>query len=230
MLVNAPYESHPDFFYPPPKRRIIQDQEGRSYDARDARVTLADIPFVRLREALGRDLMADSASFSAVVEGAQRAVPSVELVLDPETCKVTAGGETFALNPSRFALYWLLAERARDGRPGAHWSEEGFMRKLLHYYGRIENPYSGDYERVETAYERGRGDKIVRAAKSHIKRELQKRLGERHSAPYQIVSLEPIPGTRRKLFGLQVPPNAIRIRRATGPVANLTHAPKRSSR
>ena len=68
VVVNAPYESDRDFFYSPPKSRTIQDRDGRSYDARDARVTLADIPFVRLREALGRDLLAGSASFSAVVE------------------------------------------------------------------------------------------------------------------------------------------------------------------
>ena len=229
VLVNAPYESHSDFFYPPPKSHFIQDQDGRSYDARDARVTLADIPFVRLREALGRDLLAGSASFSAVVEEAQRAVPPVELVLDQETCTVTAGGETFALNPSRFALYWLLAERARSGRPGVHWGDEGFMTERLRYYGRVENQYSGNFERVETAHERGRGEQIAKSTKSHVNRILRDRLGEHRAAPYLIVSLEPIPGTRRKRFGLRVPSNAIRIHN-TGPAARVTHARRGSDR
>ena len=230
VLVNTPYESHPDFFYPPPKSRIIQDQEGRSYDARDARVTLADIPFVRLREALDRDLLADSASFSAVVGEAQRAVPPVELVLDPETCTVTASGKTFTLTPSRFALYWLLAERARDGRPGAHWSEEGFMTERLRYYGRVENQYSGTFERVETAHERGRGEQIVKSTKSHVNRNLRERLGKHHAAPYLIVSLEPIPGTRCKRFGLRIAPNAIRIRTTTGQAPSDAHARRGSNR
>ena len=225
VLVNAPYESHPCFFYPTPKSHFIQGQDGCAYDARDARVTLADIPFVRLREALGRDLLAGSAGFSAVVEEAQRAVPPVELVLDPETRTVSAGGEAFALNPSRFALYWLLAERARRGRPGVHWGEDGFVTQLLQYYGRIENQYSGDYERVETAYKRGHAGKIVNPAKAHINSELQTRLGKRRAGPYRIVSLEPIPGTRRKLFGLRLPPNAIRIvpQRGRGPASTLSN-------
>ena len=212
VLVNAPYESHPDFFYPPPKSHLIQAQDGRSYDARDARVTLADIPFVRLREALGRDLLAGSASFSAVVEEAQRAVPPVELVLDPETGTVTAGGETMQLKPSRFALYWMLAERAVRGRPAAHWSEDGFMKKLLDYYGRVEDPYSRDHERVVRAYQRRNPRDIVAPAKSHINKELRERLGERRAAPYLIHSLDTISGSRKKRFGLRLQPSTIRIR------------------
>ena len=214
VLVNAPFESHQGFFYPPPTSHIVRvHTDGRSYDARDARVTLADIPFVRLREALGRDLLGGSASFSAVVEEAQRAVPPVGLVLDPETGTVTAGGETMQLKPSRFALYWMLAERALRGRPAAHWSEDGFMKKLLDYYGRVENPYSGDYERVERAYQLGNPRYIVAPAKSHINRELRERLGERRAAPYLIHSLDTISGTsRKKRFGLRLQPSTIRIR------------------
>ena len=217
VLVSAPYESHPDFFYPAPQRRVINDRDGRRSDAHEARVTLADIPFVRLREGLSPDLLAGSASFSAVVEEAQRALPPVGLVLDPATCTVTAGGESFELNPSRFALYWLLAERAFRGRPAAHWSEGEFMRNLLRYYRQLENPYSGDYERVETAYEGGRGEKIVNPAKAHINSSLRQRLGERRAASYLIVPLEKISGTRRRRFGLRLSPSEICIRPGTSP-------------
>ena len=121
VLVSPPYESNPEFYYPPPKSRLIQDregQDGQSYDARDARVTLADIPFVRLRDGLDPDLLAGTVSFSAAVKEAQRAVPPVKLILDPDTCTVTAGGERFELKPSRFALYWLLAEGLRGPARG----------------------------------------------------------------------------------------------------------------
>ena len=214
VLVSAPYESHAEFFYPAPQRRIIRDRDGREYDAHDARVTLAEIPFVRLRAALGRDLLDGSASFSTVVEQAQRALPPVGLVLSPANCMVTAGGETFGLEPSKFALYWLLARRVLRGRPAAHWSEDDFMTQLLDYYGRIEITGPGEYERIETAYEGGRGDQIVNPAKAHINRTLCQRLGERRAAPYLIVPLAPIPTTRRKRFGLRLPPSAIRIRGA----------------
>lgn len=214
VLVNAPFEAHPDFFYPPLTSHLIQDRDGGWHDARDARVTLADIPFVRLREALGRDLLAGSASFSAVVEAAQRAAPPVRLVLDPENCSVTAGGETLDLAPAKFALYWLLARRALRGRPAAHWSEDDFMTQLVDCYGRLEMTGQGEYDRIETAYESGPGDTIVKPAKAHINRTLRQRLGERRAAPYLIASLGTIPTTRRKRFGLRLPPSAIRIRGA----------------
>ena len=211
VLVNAPFESLQDFYYPAPQRRVIRARDGRQYDAHDARVTLADIPFVRLRTALGRDLLARSVSFSSAVKAAQRALPPVGLKLHPATCTVAAGGETFKLKPSKFALYWLLAERALHGQPGVHWSEDGFKTRLLDNYGRLQNPYSADYERAEAAFARGRPDKIVNPAKAHINRILRQCLGEKHAAPYLIVSLEPIPGTRRKRFGLTLPPSAIQI-------------------
>ena len=212
VLVNAPYESHPDFFYPPPKSHLIPGRDGRSYDAQDARVTLADIPFVRLREALDRDLLAGSASFSDVVEQAQRAVQPIELVLEPETCTVTAGGETMHLDPSLFALYWLLAERARRGQAAAHWSEDGFMMNLLHYYERT-NPDPGHYERVEEAYQGGEPKNVINPAKARINSHFRQFLGERPATPYLIASLGLVPGhARRQRFGLRVPPNAIRIR------------------
>ena len=226
VLVTAPYESHAEFFYPAPQRRVIHDRDGRQYDAHDARVTLAEIPFVRMRAGLGRDLLDGSASFSTVVEEAQRALPPVGLVLDPSNCTVTAGGATFELKPSKFALYWLLARRVLRGHPAAHWSEADFMTQLLDYYGRIEMTGPGEYDRIETAYEGGRGDKIVNPAKAHINRTLRQRLGERRAAPYLIVPLAPIPTTRRRRFGLRLSPNAIRIRGvASRKQKGLSHAP-----
>ena len=215
VLVSAPYESHPEFFYPAPQRRIIRDRDGREHDAQNARVTLADIPFVRLRAGLGPDLLSGSASFSAVVEEAQRALPPVELVLDPASCTVTAGGETFELAPAKFALYWLLAERARRGRPAAHWSEQDFMTELLDRYGDLEMTGPGEYDRIEKAYEAGRGAGIVNPAKAHINRILRQRLGKRRAEPYLIASLAPIPATRRRRFGLRLSRRAIRIRDAS---------------
>ena len=76
------------------------------------KVTLAEVPFVRLREGLDPKLMEGTASFSAVVADAQRALPPLALELDPAGCMVTAGGESFRMKASLCAWYWLLAERA----------------------------------------------------------------------------------------------------------------------
>ena len=215
VLVNPPYESHRDFFYPTPRSELIHTPgpKSRPYDARDAKVTLAEIPFVRVREYLDPKLMKSTAAFAAVVADAQRALPPLALELDPASCTVTAGGESFQLKPAWFAFYWMLAERARLGKPGVHWSDEDIGKELLDYYGQVVNPASGRYEKTEDAYTRARGVSAenFNPAKAHIKEELERRLGRRRAKPYLITAQEGIPGTRFRRFGLTLPREAIRI-------------------
>ena len=232
VLVDEPYERCPDFFYPTPRSALIRTSEpdSRSVDARDAKVTLADIPFVRLREGLNPELMKGTVSYSAAVADAQRAQPSLALELDPATCTVTAGGESFHMKPAWFATYWMLAERARRSEPGVHCLEEGVAKERFGYYGRVVNPMSGDYQRAEEAYfdkdgvDSDRADKRRLAEehfnpdKSNIKRVLVKHLGRRRAEPYLIKEQDrPIPGKRIHRYGLALPPEAIRI--AGGKVA-----------
>ena len=219
VLVNAPYESHPQFFYPTVRSQVIYTPHphNRPYDTRDAEVTLAEIPFVRLREGLAPDLMEGTASFSAVVADAQRALPPLALELNSTSRTVNAGGESFRMQPAHLAFYWMLAERARRGRPGVHWSDKGIELELLGYYGRIVNPASGEYERAEEAFAHGLSAENVNPTKAHINKKLEQHLGRRRAEPYLIRALERVPGTRYRRIGLELPPEAIRI--AGGKVA-----------
>lgn len=213
VLVNAPYESHPEFFYPTPRSRVIHARgDGRPFDTRDARVTVADIPFVRLRDGLDGDLLTGQASFSSAVAEAQRAVPPVRLVLDPAARALVAGGERVALIPRRFALYWLLAERARRGRRGIHWSEPDVAAELLACYRSLVGEYSAEYERTESAFARGLDGGNLNPDKSHINKALERHLGRRRAAPYLIGTTGKIPGTRYRRMGLKLAPGAIEIR------------------
>ena len=219
VLVSAPYESHREFFYPTPRSELIHTPgpNSRPYDARDAKVTLAEIPFVRLRDGLDSDLMKGTATFSAAVADAQRSLPPLALELDPASCTVEAGGESFQMKPAWFAFYWMLAERARRGERGVHWSEDGLEQELLHYYGQVVNPNSADYERAERAYKHGLQAENFNPAKAHVKQELERRLGRRRARPYLIKAREGILGSRYRRVGLALPPEVIRI--AGGEVA-----------
>lgn len=212
VLVNAPFESHPEFFYPTPDSRVIHRRtDGRPFDTRDASVTLADIPFVRMREGLDDGLLTGRASFSSAVADAQRAVPPVRLILDPASRAVVVGGEQVVLSPRRFALYWMLAERARRSRAGIHWSEPGVAAELLACYRSLVGEYSGEYERTESAFARGLDGDNLNPDKSHINKDLERRLGRRWAAPYLIETTEQIPGTRYRRMGLSLAPDAIEI-------------------
>lgn len=233
VLVNAPYESHREFFYPTPDNHIIHTRppERRPYDTRDGKVVLAEIPFVRLREELDPKLLSGTASYSEVVAADRRADPPLKLQLNPATCVVTAGGESFELDAGQFALYWMLAERARSGNPGAHWYEEDFGAEFLRYYAQLVNPMSGRYELTEKAYGRDRNrlyrEDAVNPKKHYINRKLKKELGHRRAVPYLIDSkkfgllpLSDEPQRRYRRFGLTLPAEAIRI--ASGKVAEST--------
>ncbi|MDS4070626.1 MAG: CRISPR-associated ring nuclease Csm6, partial [Candidatus Competibacter sp.] len=63
VLVSSPFESNPNFFYPAPVERVIfaTGPDQRPLDASSATVTLAEIPFVRLRDGLQESLLRDGA-------------------------------------------------------------------------------------------------------------------------------------------------------------------------
>ena len=201
VLVSAPYESLPDFFYPTPEASVVYDRNGNPHDVRDAEVTLADIPFVRLRAGLNLESQVDEASFTGLVEEAQRALlpsPPVSLKLKPAECMVMAGDVSFSLPPSEFAFYWMLAERARDGQAyillAGDDEIKDFAARLITFrkrVGKFDETFAENYLRQD-AY----------VVMSRIKKKLEVHLGKRHAEPYLIGS-GPNP-LRSGYFGLSL--------------------------
>ena len=213
VLISAPFESNSDFYYPTPASHILYTHapERRPIDAHDARISLARIPFVRLREGLPEKLLNGQARFSEVVAQAQTALPPLGLVLDPKERSITACGETFTLKPAHFAFYWWLSARRQQEQNGVHWSEDGIAEGLLAYYAQVAGMHSGEYVRAEQAFSRGFDQSNFEPAKAHVNRALTKALGKRRAEPYLITALEFIPGTRYHRFGLQLPSAAITV-------------------
>lgn len=118
VLVSPPFESHPEFFFPSRRPRTIFDREGRPLDAARAQVSLAEIPFVRMREQLSHELLARGAGFSATVAALNRVPGPVGLRLRPGACSVCAGGAELRLAPREMAFYLWFAVRRRAGRRG----------------------------------------------------------------------------------------------------------------
>jgi CRISPR-associated protein (TIGR02584 family) len=221
VLVSPPFELFPEFFYPAPHARFVRDRDGRTRDTREAEVHLADIPFVRLREGLPERVLQGHARFSEAVAEAQKVLPPA-LALDPETCTVTAAGKSFRLPPARFAFYWMLAERCREGRGGVLRTDKDIQEddlggEFLRYYGRLVNVASGLYDKAEKAY-RSFDTASFDQAKAKLNQVLRRTLGERGAAPYLIGRLDPLAGSRRHRFGLALPPAAITIAPASLPI------------
>jgi hypothetical protein len=83
----------------------------------DAQVSLAMIPFVRLRQGLPRALLEGRSGFADTVAAAGDALAPPRLRLHLQARTVEADGQRILLQPAPFAFLAALASRALHGRP-----------------------------------------------------------------------------------------------------------------
>ncbi len=122
VLVPPPYESNRDFYYPTPvSKPLYSEALKRYFDARDAQVTLADIPFVRLRDSLpGRfkTLEQGQARFTEVVTAMQQALAPGAVTIDlRRSCLRLADDRPVELAGADLAFYLWMARRRLAGAP-----------------------------------------------------------------------------------------------------------------
>jgi CRISPR-associated protein (TIGR02584 family) len=195
VLVSDPYETNRDFYYPTPYEHPIHSRRGDkevTVDARHARVDLADIPFVRLRDGLPERLRTGQASFTGAVTTANRGLQEPRLVLDVARQRVWADDEEIALSKTEFPILLWLAERAGRGERTTDWSQPEVARAFLSDVAvRIFKPDGADYQRLEESL----GWRIAKACepneyfqphKSNINKAFARTLGKRSAERYVI--------------------------------------------
>src|SRR5208283_3002832 len=91
VLVSDAFENNLDFFYVTPYRHVIYDRDKKPLDAADARITLASIPLVLLRNGVPEPLLSGGARMSEVVKAVQKRLKTPHLVVDLERLEVTFG-------------------------------------------------------------------------------------------------------------------------------------------
>jgi len=209
VLVSAPFESDHQFYYPPANDRVLAIK-GQQVHTAAARVTLAEIPFVRLRHALDERLANGPASYSEAVAAAQAAVDPPVLTLDLAAGRVCAAGKTFRLAPAALALLALFARRAQaqadalpapaKGVPDPEWAT-----RFLTEYRRLRGSMA-DTDRTEKALAKGMDGEHFSAQLSKLRRALRHALGPA-AAPYLIDD----GGRRPHKYRLALPPEAVRF-------------------
>ncbi|ANJ66647.1 CRISPR-associated protein [Halothiobacillus diazotrophicus] len=183
ILVSAPYESHPEFYYPTPYPRIIQSREPkpRAFNCADATIQLAHIPFVRLREGMPHRLLDGKANFTETVKLANLAHEPATLRINQsrEARGIRVNGIPVPLTDTPFALLYWLARRANSENPEVDWIEHAeFLEHVTKLYGKD----SHIYEEVERALRSCRGDeeqikKYFQPIKSRMNTILKEELG-----------------------------------------------------
>lgn len=108
VLVSEPFESLAEFYFPPATPRLLLTRDGRPVQTADARVMLAEIPFVRLRDGLPKQALQHAAPFAALVAAAQQGLGAVRLEFDFARRLALCGGAPVRLAPTLLAWYaWL---------------------------------------------------------------------------------------------------------------------------
>ena len=208
VLVNEPFSSAQEFYYPPAKPRRLVIRE-RPVHTSDARIMMADIPFVRLRDGLPQRLVNGHASFSETVSAAQRALEPPLLVVDSGRRRVTASGEELTLPPAEFAFYAFLARRRVAGCDFVEWRTPGIAKQYLHEYRLTTDELSGNLERVEQRLAGGADKAWFDERKAKVNALITRGLGESLGRIYGIASEGTRPDTR---YGLRIDPEAILFR------------------
>lgn len=108
VLISDGYESCPDFYYPTPVTQMITSHQGESLDASKARVTLAKIPFVRLREDLPTRFLDGTTGFSETVRRMGKVDEPRHLMLDIKNRQVSLSGVKFDLSARELEFAFLL--------------------------------------------------------------------------------------------------------------------------
>ena len=118
VLVWPPeLEGHPGFFYPP-RRATRYRVGGKTIAGTEARVELAEIPVLLLRDRLRAPELAGRA-YSELIAEAQRELDRLlmppGLRLEASARRLWIGGQGVSLTPLEFALYRLFAVRRAEG-------------------------------------------------------------------------------------------------------------------
>jgi CRISPR-associated protein (TIGR02584 family) len=211
VLVSEPFESSRDFYYPARERRVIATRGGRTADASQASVMLAEIPFVRLRHRLPDDFLARPLAFDETVRIVSQRVGPPQVTIDVRRRTLRAAGHTVVLPPAQFALYAVVAHRSKRGlppltapfkhpdRPDKDWSA-AFLEDLSLACGASMLVPDGVEERLRAGVD---GDWFSQHL-SRLNRTLRERLGD-DAASYAVGG-----GTRRpRAYRLGVEPGAI---------------------
>jgi len=188
VLVSPPFESHPEFFYPTPRSRVIYTgpPDVRPLDAAEAQVTLAEIPFVRLRHGLPKDLLEGRATFLEVVQAAQRAVGPPELKIALRQRRAWFGGIELSLPPAELAFLSWFARRRKQGKPALECPSEGgpepdYARQFLNEYRQTFDAL-GPSDRTPNTLKDGMDKNYFLQRRSKLHRILRSKLGAQAEA------------------------------------------------
>ncbi|HEX5327824.1 MAG TPA: CRISPR-associated ring nuclease Csm6 [Acetobacteraceae bacterium] len=214
VLVSPDFEANPEFYYPTRYDRVIYTRDGKPLNTRDADVSLADIPFVRMREGLSPALRTGRAGYAEAVAAVQGRLDPPRLVIDYRKQEVTAGRTPIRLEPQLLALYGWMARRRGTAEP---WVNESADMDAPETHQQNSAEFLREYGRLVDLNEHTATVKLFAAGMiyqeflqrvSKLNRVLRDNVVDPMPERYLVKNLGP---RRRPLYGLDLPLEAITI-------------------
>lgn len=149
VLVSPNFENLRSFYYPKPYSYKVLNDKGEELDAQEAKVMLAEIPWVRLGLGISEELLNNIISYSDSVDKAQQLLdtPSLKFLAPMFDKKVQFGKQIIKLAPRGYAFLLSLTIANLEGWQYAlHREEKRIQRLYLGIYDLLtwENEHMKD--------------------------------------------------------------------------------------
>lgn len=215
VLVDQNYENVPGFFYPTPNVSYVKDRDNRAWDASKARVWLADIPFVRMKDAIKARHSIKDDSFMNTVHKINEASNNAKISIDVMGRSVQVNDKYVIndLSPRELAVLWWFADLRRNNESGIvtptyNMNSKDLTAEQGRYIAELSQQFVKYYSEFKDLSERDVDvdKKFLNEVKSDLKKKLEAHLGLEISAKLAIVQ-----SGRGQPFYLNVPSEAIEI-------------------
>lgn len=218
VLVSPEFEGHREFFYKPPITQTLfaSSMVGARVDERpvstdDAKIWLAEIPFVRLRDGLPAALLDGKSSYTDAVQAIQESLPDNTLLIDYAQRQIICGGIPVKLPPRELAFYAWHAQRRislGDAAPiGWMGMNKSLMKEYFEMYcivlggDRLHPDYLAACEVYKDGFDKDEWAGIL----TRLKPPIRKAMGRHKGEQFEIHSRRAGDGRAGKLYWLDYP-------------------------
>lgn len=221
VLVEQKFENAPDFFYPTPDTHFVVDRNGEALDCFKAQIWLAEIPFVRMKDAIRDRHQLKTDSFSDTVSKINEASNDISIKINVKEKKIIINDkfEIDDLPPKEFSFFCLFADDRAKGNvgiatPKINLNAEGVVpsqidsryianisARFMEFYSQLRDESYLDDKEIDV------GKSYFQLTKSDLKKELELKLGLELAAKLEITNHK----RSGKPFFLNVAPDAIQF-------------------
>ena len=123
VLVSEPYETLPEFFFPAQPGGPVAGRDSQPFDPQKAKIELADVTFVPLRNLFLKELNRPAGNFATLVHTCRaninrQAGENIRFEIDNTRTEMLIDGQPIQSSPREHALMLFLANRAKRNEAG----------------------------------------------------------------------------------------------------------------